>query len=225
MLYVQDTRQDHQILTLLSLAQTHGIPSQRVTRRFLDTLLGQSQVHQGVVAACVLPKEGISLERIVERHQKQLLLMILDGIQDPHNLGACFRNAEAFGVHAIISPKDRAVGLTPTVKKIACGAAEVIPFIQVTNLARVLDWLKQQGVWVIGTDSMADTPLSAISITFPLALVMGNEQHGMRQLTKKKCDFVVRIPMQGHINSLNISVASGICLYEIIRQTGDIKNS
>jgi 23S rRNA (guanosine2251-2'-O)-methyltransferase len=155
---------------------------------------------------------------LVERIVGPPFLLVLDGVQDPHNLGACMRTAEAAGVHALVAPKDRAVALTETVSRIACGAAEKLPFAQVTNLARVLDQLKERGIWVIGAVSEAKESLYDVDLSGPLAMVMGFEGTGLRRLTREKCDSLVRIPMLGTIESLNVSVATGVCLFEAVRQ-------
>jgi 23S rRNA (guanosine2251-2'-O)-methyltransferase len=147
-----------------------------------------------------------------------VLLLILDGVEDPHNLGACLRVADAMGVHAVIAPKDRAVGLNATVRKVACGAAETVPFITVTNLARTLRELKEKGVFVIGTSAEANSELPQAQLQGPLAIVLGAEGTGLRRLTEENCDSLIKIPMLGTVESLNVSVASGICLYEIRRQ-------
>lgn len=145
-------------------------------------------------------------------------LLVLDGVQDPHNLGAILRSADGLGVDAVIVPKDRAVGLTETVRRISVGAADRVPFLQVTNLARTLDELKEAGVWLVGTSDRADRVLSEVDLSGPLAMVMGAEEKGLRRLTEEKCDHLVRIPMRGRVECLNVSVATGICLYEALRQ-------
>jgi 23S rRNA (guanosine2251-2'-O)-methyltransferase len=145
-------------------------------------------------------------------------VLILDGITDPHNLGACLRTADAAGVHAVVSPKDRAATITETVRHIACGAAESIPFIQVTNLARCLDKLKEMGVWLVGTADEGDRSLYDLDLKGGIGFVMGAEGPGMRRLTEEKCDFLVKIPMQGKVPCLNVSVATGVCLFEAVRQ-------
>ncbi len=148
-------------------------------------------------------------------------LLVLDGVQDPHNLGACMRTAEAAGVHAIIAPRDRAVSVTDTVSRIACGAAEKLPFAQITNLARVLDQLKERGIWTVGAASEATQSLFATDLSGPLAIVIGFEGSGLRRLTREKCDMLVQIPMLGTMESLNVSVATGVCLFEAVRQRLD----
>ncbi len=145
-------------------------------------------------------------------------LLILDNIQDPHNLGACLRAADGAGVHAVIAPKDRSVRMTSTVKTVACGAAESVPFVKITNLARLLDQLKERGIWIVGTADRADQLLYDVDLKGPLAIVMGSEGKGLRRLTSQKCDFLARLPMAGTVESLNVSVSAGICLYEAVRQ-------
>ncbi len=147
-------------------------------------------------------------------------LLLLDEVTDPHNLGACLRTAEAAGAQAVIAPKDNAVGLTPVVCKVASGAAETLPYFQVTNLARVMDTLKERGVWLTGTAGEAAEDLYAADLTGPLGLVMGSEGNGLRRLTRERCDRLVRLPMRGQVESLNVSVAAGVCLYEALRQRG-----
>jgi 23S rRNA (guanosine2251-2'-O)-methyltransferase len=146
------------------------------------------------------------------------LLLILDGVQDPQNLGACFRSADAAGVHAIIAPKDKAVGLTPVVSKVACGAMETVPFVQVTNLARTLEMLKELGVWIYGAAGEAEKTIYQTDLKGPAAFVLGSEGDGMRRLTRETCDVLVKIPMFGTVESLNVSVAAGVVLFEAVRQ-------
>ncbi|MCW8882915.1 MAG: 23S rRNA (guanosine(2251)-2'-O)-methyltransferase RlmB, partial [Sedimenticola sp.] len=160
-----------------------------------------------------------SLESLLTKLDVPPFLLILDGVQDPHNLGACLRSADATGVHAVIAPKDRSVGLTPTACKVASGAAESIPFYQVTNLARTLKWLQSElGVWLVGTAGEAESSLYAADLKGPLGIVMGGEEKGMRRLTRESCDLLVNLPMVGVVESLNVSVAAGICLFEAVRQ-------
>jgi 23S rRNA (guanosine2251-2'-O)-methyltransferase len=159
------------------------------------------------------------LLNLISNLQHTVLLLILDSVQDPHNLGACLRSADAAGADAVIAPKDRSVGITDTVRRIACGGAESVPFAIVTNLARVLDQLKDAGIWIVGTTDKAEKSLYEIDLKGPLALVMGAEGEGMRRLTEEKCDFLARIPMAGRkVDCLNVSVASGVCLFEAFRQ-------
>ncbi|MFZ1684482.1 MAG: 23S rRNA (guanosine(2251)-2'-O)-methyltransferase RlmB, partial [Candidatus Zixiibacteriota bacterium] len=157
---------------------------------------------------------------LIDRLDHQPLLLILDTVQDPHNLGACLRTADAVGVDAVIAPKDRSVGLTDTVSRVACGGAERVPFAQVTNLARLIEHLKKKNIWVIGTDAdvAASEDIYTADLSGPIALVMGSEGEGLRRLTRESCDRIVRIPMKGSVESLNVSVAAGICLFEIARR-------
>jgi 23S rRNA (guanosine2251-2'-O)-methyltransferase len=150
--------------------------------------------------------------------EKEPLILVLDGVQDPHNLGACLRTAEAAGVHAVMAPKDRAVSVTETVRRVACGGAERVPFVRVTNLARAIDGLRKRGVWVTGADDTAERAIWEVDLAGPLALVLGAEGKGLRRLTREKCDFVARIPMAGEVECLNVSVATGVCLFEAVRQ-------
>jgi 23S rRNA (guanosine2251-2'-O)-methyltransferase len=176
--------------------------------------------HQGVLAE-VAARSGdpeTQLEEALEAAGPTPLLLVLDGVQDPHNLGACLRSADAAGVAAVIAPRDRAAGLTPVVRKVAAGAAEAVPFVAVVNLARTLRELKERGLWLVGTDDSADKSLHDVDLTGPLALVMGSEGEGMRRLTRECCDQLVSIPMAGAVESLNVSVATGVVLFEAVRQ-------
>lgn len=204
---------------LFDLAARHGIPVEKRTRQELDKLSGNAN-HQGIVLVCHPPKHlgENDLARILENLNEPALLLILDGVQDPHNLGACLRSAEALGAHAVIAPKDKSVGLTPTVQKVASGAMETIPFIQVTNLARTMEFLKAQNIWLYGADAEADTTLFQTDLKGAVGLVLGAEGAGLRRLTKEHCDVLLKIPMQGAVSSLNVSVATGIFLYEVVRQ-------
>jgi 23S rRNA (guanosine2251-2'-O)-methyltransferase len=215
---VQKDRQDQKIQAILDLADEHQIKIDLVPRTELDNL-SQDGVHQGVVAACQKPNSynENDLEKIISSVTKPLLL-VLDGIQDPHNLGACLRSADAAGVHAVIVPKDKSATITPVVSKVASGAAETIPFIQVTNLARTLRFLKEEGVWIFGAAGDATQNLYQTDLTASTAIVMGAEGEGMRRLTREHCDVLLSIPMQGSVSSLNVSVATGIFLFEAIRQ-------
>jgi 23S rRNA (guanosine2251-2'-O)-methyltransferase len=159
-----------------------------------------------------------SLDDVLDGVEGPPLLLVLDGVTDPHNLGACLRVADGAGAHAVVAPKDHAVGLNATVAKVASGAAETVPYLMVTNLARTLNELKERDIWVIGTSDQADKTLYDLDLKGPVALVLGAEGPGMRQLTAKTCDELVRIPMQGAVESLNVSVAAGVCLYEALRQ-------
>ncbi len=218
--WIEARRRDRRIQEIQQLARRAGVPVRTVSRDELDALLPGAN-HQGVVARsrapAVLDEKG--LNALLSGLEEPPFLLILDGVQDPHNLGACLRSADGAGVHAVIAPKDRSAGLTPTACKVASGAAETVPFFQVTNLARTLKWLREeQGVWLVGTAGESDTSLYDLDLTGPLGLVMGGEGKGMRRLTREACDHLVRLPMLGSVESLNVSVATGICLYEALRQ-------
>ncbi|MGF1547969.1 MAG: 23S rRNA (guanosine(2251)-2'-O)-methyltransferase RlmB [Thiotrichales bacterium] len=176
--------------------------------------------HQGVLAvyAGSAERNESDLWTMLDGLQPAPFLLVLDGVTDPHNLGACLRTADAAGVHAVIAPRDQAVGITPVVRKVASGAAESVPFVQVTNLARTLDDLKQRGIWLVGTSDQADKSLYEFDLRGPLAIVMGAEGAGLRRLTQERCDHMANLPMLGQVSSLNISVATGVCLYEALRQ-------
>ncbi|HSW70447.1 MAG TPA: 23S rRNA (guanosine(2251)-2'-O)-methyltransferase RlmB [Gammaproteobacteria bacterium] len=204
---------------IVKTLQDLDLSYQLVSRAMLDRLTQQAR-HQGIVVDCKLTKtySEDELEAILAALQEPPLLLILDGIQDPHNLGACLRTADAAGVHAVIAPKDRSVGLTAAVAKVACGAAEVIPFVQVTNLARFMKHLKERGIWLFGLANEAEKNFYEADLKLPLALVLGNEEKGLRHLTRENCDLLFKIPMQGFVSSLNVSVAAGISLFEVLRQ-------
>jgi len=218
-LCVHQDRQDKKIEAIVQLAKKSGIRVEAMKRHELDHLTHDAN-HQGILAYCKPAKvlTEADLKSLLVKLQNPPLLLILDGIQDPHNLGACFRSADAAGVHAIIAPRDRSVGITPTVTKVACGAAETVPFIQVTNLARTLELLKELGIWIYGADGEAKENVYQIDFTGPIAIVMGAEGEGMRRLTRDKCDGLMKIPMHGSVSSLNVSVATGVCLFEVVRQ-------
>jgi len=207
------------LLEIESLAQSAGTRVIKCPLSELDRLSGQ-QRHQGVIAGFkgsnVAPES--QLEPILESIEGTPLILVLDGIQDPHNLGACLRTADAAGVHLVVICKDRSAGITPVVRRAASGAAETLKVIQATNLARVLRTLKKRGIWLAGTSDEATDSLYATDLTGSLALVVGNEGSGLRRLTTEICDYLVRIPMAGQVESLNVSVATGVCLYEINRQ-------
>lgn len=217
-LFVLKDREDQRMQPVIQLARKSGVSVQFCNRKSLDDKVNGAQ-HQGVVAKARLHDAGdeSDLARIVERESAPFLL-ILDGITDPHNLGAILRSADAAGVHAVIAPKDRSVKLTAVVRKVACGAAESVPFINVTNLARTIRELKDAGVWVVGAAGETDTTIYQATLNGPIALAMGAEGDGLRRLTKESCDSLVKIPMFGAVSSLNVSVATGICLYEAVRQ-------
>lgn len=215
-LYAEEGRHDPRMRELLSTAAARGLQVARVSKGRLDGMAGGGQ-HQGVVAR-VAALRASSLEAALEGLSEPPLLLVLDGIQDPHNLGACLRVADAFGVHAVIAPKDRAAGITPAVAKVASGAVETVPFIAVTNLARALRELQERGVWVVGAAAEAESGLYSAKLAGPLAWVLGSEAEGLRRLTRETCDELVRIPMRGAVESLNVSVAAGVCLSESRRQ-------
>ena len=207
------------LLEIESLARGSGIKVIKCPLSELDRLSGQ-QKHQGVIAGFkgsnVAPES--QLDSILNEIEDSPLILVLDGIQDPHNLGACLRTADAAGVQLVVICKDRSAGITPVVRRAASGAAETLKVIQATNLARLLRTLKKRGIWLAGTSDGAADSLYATDLTGPLALVMGSEGSGLRRLTSELCDYLVRIPMAGQVESLNVSVATGVCLYEINRQ-------
>jgi len=215
--YLDATREDRRARELVQAAESRGARVVRVDEKRLDGLTRHAR-HQGVAAVVdVTPLPG-HIEDVLEALQEPPLLLILDGVTDPHNLGACLRVADAMGVHAVIAPKDRAVWITPVVSKVASGAAETVPYLSVTNLARSMRELKDRGVWLVGADERAEQDLYHARLTGPLAWVLGGEGEGMRRLTREECDELVRIPMLGSVESLNVSVSAGICLAETRRQ-------
>ncbi|MEY3280341.1 MAG: hypothetical protein RL674_326 [Pseudomonadota bacterium] len=217
--WVDSERHDKRLETLLETLSTLDISIEKVERKKLDKL-ADGMNHQGVVLEVALPEElsENDLKVAVEHLSENALFLVLDNVQDPHNLGACLRTADATGVHGIIITKDNAVGITPTVCKVASGAAETVPVYVVTNLARTLRWLKTEGVWVVGTAGEVESTLFKSDFTVPMALVIGAEEKGMRRLTREQCDFLVKLPMLGTVESLNLSVATGVLLYEVLRQ-------
>jgi 23S rRNA (guanosine2251-2'-O)-methyltransferase len=226
-LLVQRGREDKRVAGLLALASNQGVQVVRETRQALEELV--SGRHQGVVAEVRdVSEQGeasqanlwseAQLLRALDDKKGPVLLLVLDGVTDPHNLGACLRSADAAGADAVIVPRDKAADLSPVSRKVACGAAEVVPFVRVTNLARTLQVLKERGIWLFGTAGEAQNSLYDSDLTLPMALVMGAEGAGMRRLTREQCDFLVNLPMAGSVSSLNVSVATGICLFEAQRQ-------
>lgn len=217
-LFIVKDRDDQRMQPLIQQARGHGISIQFCQRKVLDDKTSGGQ-HQGIVARARLQEAGNEqdLASILASTDTPLLL-ILDGVTDPHNLGAILRSADAAGVHAVIVPKDRSVKLTSVVRKVACGAAEAVPFIAVTNLARTIRELKDAGIWVLGAAGETEQTIYQASMTGPLAIAMGAEGDGLRRLTKELCDGLVKIPMYGLVSSLNVSVATGICLFEAVRQ-------
>lgn len=217
--YVLKGREDKRLQPLLKELHQLGISVQFLNRQTLDNK-ANGEVHQGIIARVQPAKElnENDLERILSNN-KDPLLLVLDGVTDPHNLGACLRTADAAGVCAVIVPKDKSAQLTSIARKVACGAAEVVPLIRVTNLARTLRDLQQNhNIWVVGTAGEATETLYQTKLIGPLALVMGAEGDGMRRLTREHCDQLISIPMAGSVSSLNVSVATGVCLFEIVRQ-------
>ena len=201
------------------LARVAQVTLTPIARAELETLVGTVN-HQGIVARC-RKKDAVmetDLAGFLARLSPPAFLLVLDGVQDPHNLGACLRSADAAGVHAVILPRDKAVAITPTVRKVASGAAETMPVFQVTNLARTLDQLKDAGIWLVGLSDAAEATLYTLDLRGPLALILGAEGSGLRRLTQERCDFLAHIPMMGTVSSLNVSVATGICLFEALRQ-------
>jgi 23S rRNA (guanosine2251-2'-O)-methyltransferase len=210
-------RRDQRARDLLKLAETQGVRLIACDNARLLALAGGPR-HQGVAAGIDPARSYVDIEDVLDTLTEQALLLVLDGVQDPHNLGACLRVADAFGVHAVVAPKDRAVGLTATVHKVASGAADTVPYIAVTNLARTLRGLKQRGISILGAATDSDTELPSLKLRGPVAWVFGSEGKGMRRLTREICDQLVSIPMLGTVESLNVSVSAGICLFETRRQ-------
>ncbi len=226
-LLLQVGRNDKRINGLLELAQNQGVAVVREPRGGLDSMVNGR--HQGAVAEVRKAVGGdaasnlwdeAELLQAVDDKAGPVLILVLDGVTDPHNLGACLRSADAAGVDAVIVPKDNSADLTPVVHKVACGAAEVVPFVRVTNISRTLQALQARGVWLYGTDGDAEKSLYDSDLTTSLALVMGAEGKGMRRLTREQCDFLIHLPMAGSVSSLNVSVAAGIFLFEAVRQRG-----
>ncbi|MFZ2298468.1 MAG: 23S rRNA (guanosine(2251)-2'-O)-methyltransferase RlmB [Aquabacterium sp.] len=216
-LHVDATRRDQRMKQFLAKAEEAGLKVIESDDDKLQKMCGTHR-HQGVVARVEVIQQSNSLDDLLDGLTEPALLLVLDGITDPHNLGACLRVADGAGVHAVIAPKDHAVGINATVAKVASGAAETVPYFMVTNLARTLAELKERDIWVIGTSDDAPASLYQTDLRVPTALVLGAEGEGMRQLTRKNCDALVSIPMMGSVDSLNVSVASGVCLYEARRQ-------
>lgn len=216
-IFLDAERHDARAKGIEHAAEQAGVRLLHVSARRLDGFYGGGR-HQGVVARVMVKGESESLDEVLEGVLGPPLLLVLDGVTDPHNLGACLRVANAAGAHAVLAPRDRAVGITPTVSKVASGAAEATPYVMVTNLARALEELKARNIWVVGTDAAA--PLGLYEATFPeaIAWVIGSEGTGIRRLTRERCDLLVRVPMLGSVESLNVSVAAGLALYESVRR-------
>jgi len=212
-------QQSPRLQTLMNALEAHHIPYDFTSKETLDRMTHQGN-HQGVAAQCTKTKvySETDIPSILDDLTGPPLLLILEGIQDPHNLGACLRTADAAGVHAVLAPKDRSCGLTPAVIKVACGAAETVPFVAVTNLVRVMTKLKEQGIWLLGMADEVNKTLYQETLKMPLAFVLGNEEKGLRRLTREHCDVLLNIPMRGFVSSLNVSVAAAVCLYEAVRQ-------
>ncbi len=221
--YYEATRRDARMRQFLDRAKSAGVRLIEADGERLAKLAG-SHGHQGVAARVEAVAQVHSLDELLEQLEADGIskpqLLVLDGVTDPHNLGACLRVADGAGAHAVIAPKDHAVGVNATVAKVASGAAETVPYFMVTNLARTLNELKERDIWIIGTSDDAPKTLYEVDLTGPTALVLGAEGDGMRQLTRKTCDELIGIPMMGAVSSLNVSVASGVCLYEALRQRG-----
>lgn len=218
-LWLDERRDDRRLQEVASEAVQAGVAVQWVSRQELERLAGTEQ-HQGAVMQIqpAEPRHEHFLEELLTSVGETPFLLVLDGVQDPHNLGACLRSADAAGVHAVIAPRDKACGLTPVVRKVASGAAESVPFVQVTNLARTLRMLQHAGVFLVGAAGEAERSLYQTDLRGPLALVLGAEGKGLRRLTREHCDTLIHIPMRGTVESLNVSVATGVCLFEALRQ-------
>ncbi|MBV8032887.1 MAG: 23S rRNA (guanosine(2251)-2'-O)-methyltransferase RlmB [Betaproteobacteria bacterium] len=214
--FVDEKRKDARAKDLVQAAERAGVRVMHVPTQRLDGFCGGGR-HQGVVARVEVRDLASSLDEVLEGIEDPLLL-VLDGVTDPHNLGACLRVANAAGAHAVVAPKDRAVGVTPAVSKVASGAAEQTPYLMVTNLARCLADLKERNVWIVGADERAGQTLYEADLPGSIAWVLGAEGEGMRRLTRESCDLLVKIPMQGGVESLNVSVAAGVCLFESVRR-------
>ncbi|MEQ5836855.1 23S rRNA (guanosine(2251)-2'-O)-methyltransferase RlmB [Marinobacter sp. NFXS9] len=215
--WIQTGRQDKRAQAITGALDAQGVRWDIVHRRELDSRV--DGVHQGIVAAVAPSREWQEDDLLAALSGWSApFLLILDGVTDPHNLGACLRSADAAGVQAVVVPKDKSASLNPTVRKVACGAAESVPLVRVTNLARFMRAIQDAGVWIVGTAGEADATLYQADFKGPVALVMGAEGKGMRRLTREHCDALINIPMSGTVESLNVSVATGVCLYEAVRQ-------
>jgi 23S rRNA (guanosine2251-2'-O)-methyltransferase len=218
-LYIESGSHNARVKELGERARELGVKPHARDRAALDRMTGGAR-HQGVVARynapAALPES--SLAGLVEKAGRDALVLVLDGVTDPHNFGACLRSAEAAGVTVVVVPKDRAVGVTPTVRRASAGAADRVPIVSATNLARALNALKDAGVWLVGLVGDTDRSIHAVDLVGPIALVLGSEGEGLRRLTRESCDFLARIPMRGDVESLNVSVATGITLFEALRQ-------
>jgi 23S rRNA (guanosine2251-2'-O)-methyltransferase len=215
-IFLDEARVDARARDFAAAAERAGVRLMRVPAKRLDGFSGGDR-HQGVVARVEVKSLADDLDSVLGKSEKPLLL-VLDGVTDPHNLGACLRVANAAGADAVIAPKDRAAGITPAVSKVASGAAEETPYLMVTNLARTLAEIKERNIWVVGADERAEKTLYESDLPDALAWVLGAEGEGMRRLTRESCDFLVRIPMRGAVESLNVSVAAGVVLFESVRR-------
>ena len=218
-LWLLKNRTDKRMQKVIDLANAQQIAVREADKGLMNQKTEEAN-HQGVIA-WRKPRQNITekhLPGILDNLTGTALILILDGVTDPHNLGACLRTADAAGAQLVLAPKDQSAPLNATVAKVACGAAEVVPYIQVTNLARTMKELQERGIWIIGTAGEADQDIYQQDLTGPVALVMGAEGSGMRRLTREKCDFLANIPMAGEVSSVNVSVATGICLFEAVRQ-------
>ncbi|WP_020396126.1 23S rRNA (guanosine(2251)-2'-O)-methyltransferase RlmB [Thiolinea disciformis] len=218
-IWMEKRARNERLKDLVQAIEAQGLRIMAADQQQLDKLAGSNK-HQGVVAEyhSLRSYDENDLYDLLDALTEPAFLLVLDGVTDPHNLGACLRSADGVGVHAVIAPKDNAASITPTVRKVASGAAETVPFIPVTNLARTLEQLKQRGIWLTGTSDKAKKTLYQADLKGPMALVMGAEGSGIRRLTEESCDFLISIPMYGQVSSLNVSVATGVCLYEALRQ-------
>ena len=218
-IWVQKGRADKRMQTVLSLAEEQGLMISEVDKGLLNQKANEGN-HQGIIAwrKPVQNKSEKHLPDILDAISGTPLVLILDGVTDPHNLGACLRTADAAGAHVVIAPKDKSAPLNATAAKVACGAAEAVPYIQVTNLARTMKDLQERGIWIVGTAGEAEQTIYQHDLTGPMAIVMGAEGPGMRRLTREHCDYLANIPMAGEVSSVNVSVATGICLFEAVRQ-------
>jgi 23S rRNA (guanosine2251-2'-O)-methyltransferase len=215
-IFLDEARNDARGKDLVAAAERAGVRVLRVPTKRLDGFYGGGR-HQGVVARVEVKSVADNLDEVLEGVAHPLLL-VLDGVTDPHNLGACLRVANAAGAHAVVAPKDRSAGITPAVSKVASGAAESTPYLMVTNLARTLAELKERNIWVVGADERAEKTLYEADLPGSIAWVLGAEGEGMRRLTRESCDVLARIPMSGDVKSLNVSVSAGICLFESVRR-------
>jgi len=216
-IYLDERRQDGRAKNLVLIADQLGRHVRRVSAARLDGLINTGR-HQGVIAKILWTPQQANLDDLLDEINEPPLLLVLDGVTDPHNLGACLRVADAAGVHAVIAPRDRAAGIGATVSKVASGAAESVPYFMVTNLARTLSELKERNIWIVGADEREGPSLFQADLPIAIAWTLGAEGSGLRHLTRERCDQVVSIPMRGSVSSLNVSVASGVCLFESVRR-------